>query len=276
MSYFEESTSNNIQSTPKVTGDVNIIDYINITQKFENGRILFDNFNLSIEDIKDGGQFTTILGKSGCGKSQLLKYLSDLQTPTSGDVLIYGKKHSADNRIPMIFQEYSSFPWYSVLQNVSLPLILKGVSKKEAEEKAIKMIDFVGLKGHEYKWAKQGQLSGGQLQRVAIARNLVSNPQILLLDEPMSALDIITKNEIRNLLLTLFYNKEIDITFLLVTHDISEAVYLSNRIIILGGSPTKILKDYSIDLGHRTPDIKNTMQFINYVKEIDHDFNTLT
>ncbi|MDD4922625.1 MAG: ABC transporter ATP-binding protein [Bacteroidales bacterium] len=272
MGYFDETTVSPVTPTP-AANPLNVIDYINITQKFENGRVLFDNFNLSIADIKDGGQFTTILGRSGCGKTQLLKYLSDLQSPTSGDILIYGKKHSIENRIPMVFQEYSSFPWFTVLQNVSLPLVLKGVSKPEAEAKAMKMIDFVGLKGHEYKWAKQGQLSGGQLQRVAIARNLVSNPQILLLDEPLSALDIITKNDVQNLLLELFYNKETDITFIYVTHDIREAVYLSNRIIILGGSPTQIVKDYSIDLGHRTPDIKHTLDFVNHVKQIDEDFS---
>jgi NitT/TauT family transport system ATP-binding protein len=272
MGYFEETQPKVTLKDSSIYADVNVIDYVNITQKFENGRVLFNNFNYSVKDVKIGGQFTTILGKSGCGKTQLLKYLSDLQTPTSGDILIYGEKHNKNNRIPMVFQEYSSFPWFTVLQNVSLPLILKGVKQKEIEERAHKMIEFVGLKGHEYKWAKQGQLSGGQLQRVAIARNLVSNPQILLLDEPLSALDIITKNEIQNLLLELFYNKEIDITFVLVTHDIREAVYLSNKIIILGGSPTQVIKEYDIDLGFRTPAIKHTVDFLNYVKKIDEDF----
>ncbi len=272
MGYFEDNTVA-AASTQKEYEGVNVIDYINITQKFENGRVLFDNFNYSIKDVKGSGQFLSVLGKSGCGKSQLLKYLADLQEPTSGDILVYGKKHSDENRIPMVFQEYSSFPWFTVMQNVSLPLILKGVGRKEVEERAMKMIEFVGLKGHEYKWAKQGQLSGGQLQRVAIARNLVSNPQILLLDEPLSALDIITKNDVQNLLLKLFYSKEIDITFIYVTHDIREAVYLSNKIIILGGSPTQIVKEYDIDLGYRTPDIKHTLEFVNYVKQIDEDFS---
>jgi NitT/TauT family transport system ATP-binding protein len=269
MGYFEDNTCN----PPCTYTDVNVIDYINITQKFENGRVLFDNFNYSIKDIKGEGQFLSILGKSGCGKSQLLKYLADLQEPTSGDILVYGKKHSDENRIPMVFQEYSSFPWYTVLQNVSLPLVLKGVDSKEVKDRAMKMIEFVGLSGHEYKWAKPGQLSGGQLQRVAIARNLVSNPQILLLDEPLSALDIITKNDIQNLLLKLFYSKEIDITFVYVTHDIREAVYLSNKIIILGGSPTQVLNEYNIDLGMRTPSVKHTVDFLNYVKRIDEDFS---
>jgi NitT/TauT family transport system ATP-binding protein len=271
MGYFEEAAASHAP-VAQTFADVNVIDYINITQKFENGRVLFDNFNYSIKDIKGSGQFLSILGKSGCGKSQLLKYLADLQEPTSGDILVYGKKHSDENRIPMVFQEYSSFPWFTVMQNVSLPLVLKGVDEKEVGDRAMKMIEFVGLKGHEYKWAKQGQLSGGQLQRVAIARNLVSNPQILLLDEPLSALDIITKTEIQNLLLQLFYNKEIDITFIYVTHDIREAVYLSNKIIILGGSPTQIVKEYEIDLGIRTPGVKHTVDFLNYVKMIDEDF----
>jgi NitT/TauT family transport system ATP-binding protein len=273
MGYFDEAASTASHAPVAQTfADVNVIDYINITQKFENGRVLFDNFSYSIKDIKGEGQFLSVLGKSGCGKSQLLKYLADLQEPTSGDILVYGKKHSDENRIPMVFQEYSSFPWFTVMQNVSLPLVLKGVDQKEIKDRAMKMIEFVGLKGHEYKWAKQGQLSGGQLQRVAIARNLVSNPQILLLDEPLSALDIITKTEIQNLLLKLFYNKETDITFIYVTHDIREAVYLSNKIIILGGSPTQIVKEYEIDLGIRTPGVKHTVEFLNYVKMIDEDF----
>jgi NitT/TauT family transport system ATP-binding protein len=271
MGYFDEAAASHAP-VAQTFADVNVIDYINITQKFENGRVLFDNFSYSIKDIRGSGQFLSILGKSGCGKSQLLKYLADLQEPTSGDILVYGKKHSDENRIPMVFQEYSSFPWFTVMQNVSLPLVLKGVDQKEIKDRAVKMIEFVGLKGHEYKWAKQGQLSGGQLQRVAIARNLVSNPQILLLDEPLSALDIITKTEIQNLLLQLFYNKEIDITFIYVTHDIREAVYLSNKIIILGGSPTQIVKEYEIDLGIRTPSVKHTVDFLNYVKMIDEDF----
>ena len=158
---------------------------------------MFKDFNLDIKDIKERGQFITLMGKSGCGKSTLLRYISGLQVPTSGDVYIYGKKRTDKDRIPMVFQQYTSFEWKTVLQNVALPLILKGVSKDEANEKAMAMIKIVGLAGHESKWAKYPILSGGQLQRVAIARNLVVNPQILLMDEPFGALDTVTRKQIQ-------------------------------------------------------------------------------
>ena len=257
---------------------LDVINYQNICQTFDTDKgktTLFENFNLDIKDISGEGQFTTIIGSSGCGKTTLLNYLSGLNQPTSGDILLYGKKLTNKDRIPMVFQRYSSFPWKTVLENVSLPLILKGFKKSEAEERAMKIIKFVGLEGHEKKWGKYGELSGGQLQRVAIARNLVSNPQILLLDEPLSALDIRTRNDIQNMLLELFYNKDIDITFILVTHDIREAVYLSNTVIMLGNKPASVVKQYNIDLGHRTTDTKNSMDYIEWVKKIDNDFRTI-
>src|ERR1035437_1470775 len=134
-----------------------IINLVRINQVYSEStppNVVFKDFNLDVKDIKDKGQFITIMGKSGCGKSTLLRYISGLQEPTSGEVYIYGKKRTEKDRIPMVFQQYTSFEWKTVLQNVALPLILKGVHKDEANDKAMDMIKIVGLEGHEKKWAK--------------------------------------------------------------------------------------------------------------------------
>jgi NitT/TauT family transport system ATP-binding protein len=117
--------------------DIDVINLNNITQTYENpNNPIFLNFNLDIKDIAKEGQFITIMGKSGCGKSTLLRYISGLQKPTTGEVMIYGKKRTDNDRIPMVFQQYTSFEWKTVLENVALPLILKGVPDKEAKEKS--------------------------------------------------------------------------------------------------------------------------------------------
>src|SRR5664279_3559135 len=121
--------------------------------------VVFDNFNLAIEDYPSIGQFIVIMGKSGCGKSTLLRYWTGLQKPTSGQVFVGGKPLAENQSMPMVFQQYSSLEWFSVLENVALPLTLKGVSKKLAHEHAMAMIKVVGLEGHENKFARIPQLS---------------------------------------------------------------------------------------------------------------------
>jgi NitT/TauT family transport system ATP-binding protein len=239
--------------------------------------ILFDNFNFTINDIKGEGQFISLLGKSGCGKSTILRYIAGLQQPTAGEIFLYGKKKTEKDTIPMVFQQYSSFHWKTVIENVALPLLIKGVNETEAFDKAEEFIKIVGLEGHEKKWAKYPLLSGGQLQRVAIARSLVANPKILLLDEPFSALDIKNRNELQNVLLNLFYSDKIDVTFILVTHDIREAVYLSNRLYIMKTNPAEIYRDFKISFGsqRRTRDTKYTTDYTEKVKEIETVFNEL-
>ena len=249
-----------------------IINLVKITQVYSDHtppNVVFKDFNLDIKDIKDQGQFITLMGKSGCGKSTLLRYISGLQEPTSGEVYIYGKKRTYKDRIPMVFQQYTSFEWKTVLQNVALPLILKGVSKNEANDKAMDMIKVVGLVGHENKWAKYPILSGGQLQRVAIARNLVVNPQILLMDEPFGALDTVTRKQIQLFLRSIFEHAKLDPTVVFVTHSESEAVFLSSDIIILDSGPATIRHEIKIDL----PDIRDeavrySTQFTEYVNKL--------
>jgi len=257
---------------PSESLSTDIINLVNINQIYSEStppNVVFKDFNLDIKDIKDKGQFITLMGKSGCGKSTLLRYISGLQEPTSGDVYIYGKKRTSKDRIPMVFQQYTSFEWKTVLQNVALPLILKGVSKDEANDKAMDMIKVVGLEGHEYKWAKYPILSGGQLQRVAIARNLVVNPQILLMDEPFGALDTITRKQIQLFLRSIFENAKLDPTVVFVTHSESEAVFLSSDIIILGSGPATIRHQFKIDLPDiRDDSVRYSTEFTEYVNKL--------
>ena len=253
--------------------ETDVINLINIKQTYTAGKntnVLFDNLSFSIKDIKQTGQFVSVVGRSGCGKSSILRYIAGLQKPTSGEILIYGKKKTVKDRIPMVFQQYSSFPWKTVIENVALPLLMKGVSFQEAYDKAQKMIELVDLKGHENKWARYPLLSGGQLQRIAIARNLIASPQILLMDEPFGALDIFTRNKMQELLCKIFNSSEVDPTVVFVTHDISEAVLLSNVILIMDSNPGRISHTIEIDLPTiRDSSTKKDRKFIEYVSEIE-------
>jgi NitT/TauT family transport system ATP-binding protein len=261
---------NTVQKSTLFSNDV--INLVNINQVYTDHsppNVVFKDFNLDITDVEHRGQFITIMGKSGCGKSTLLRYISGLQVPTSGEVYIYGKKRTDKDRIPMVFQQYTSFEWKTVLENVSLPLILKGVPRANAEEKAMEMIKIVGLDGHEKKWAKYPILSGGQLQRVAIARNLVVNPQILLMDEPFGALDTVTRKQIQTFLRSIFENAKLDPTVIFVTHSESEAVFLSTDIIILGAGPATIKNHFKIELPEKRDDeVRYSHEFTEYVNKL--------
>ena len=235
--------------------------------------VVFDNFNLAIEDYPNIGQFVVIMGKSGCGKSTILRYFTGLQKPTSGQVFVGGKPLEENQSIPMVFQQYSSLEWFSVLENVALPLTLKGIDKKQAYEQAMEMIKVVGLEGHENKYAKIPQLSGGQLQRVAIARCLVANPNMLLLDEPYGALDGFTRANMQFFLLDIFQKRELanyNPTIILVTHDASEAVLLGHDIYIMDTDPGRIIKHIKPDLPEqRDRSIRKQSRFIEIVSYIE-------
>lgn len=252
--------------------DVFTLENINLSFQTANGVFkLFDNFNLSIEDLPGTGQFFSILGASGSGKSQILKLISGLNKPDSGVIKFYGKEIGPDHYIPMVFQQYSSFPWMTVLENVALPLVMQGVDKEEANKRAIEMLKVVGLEDQKEKWAQYPTLSGGQLQRVSLARNLVCKSQILLLDEATGALDIFAKRDMQKALLDIFYNSALDPTVINVTHDISEAVFLSNRIYILRANPCSVYRMVDIDFGSekRTDEIRNTKRFADYVSLVE-------
>lgn len=276
--------------TPNIDGsyeceDVDIINFENICVSFPTDKgeyKLFDNFNLDIKDFKDRGQFISFMGASGSGKSQILKLIAGLNKPNSGKVKLNGKERKDSDSIPMVFQQYSSYPWMTVLENVSLPLRLHGINEKdklqgETDENAIKriamnMIRVVGLEGHENKYAQYPTLSGGQLQRVSLARNLVYSSKILLLDEATGALDIFAKREMQDALIKIYSESEFDATILNVTHDIQEACYLSNRIYILEPNPCRIYKiiDIRYNTDKRTQAIKETPEFAEYVRQVEN------
>jgi NitT/TauT family transport system ATP-binding protein len=254
----------------------NIVELRNVYQSYDGGStVVIEDLDLLIEDKQFQGQFVVLLGMSGCGKSTLLRYIAGLQKPTSGKILIKDKDAGDQNRVNMVFQQYSSLPWMTVLENVALGLKFKGVSRKEREEKAMEMIEWVGLKGHENKYALYPLLSGGQLQRVAIARSLISNPEILLMDEPFGALDVETRQSMQALLLDIWHKFHTTIVF--VTHDITEAVFLADDIYIMKKSPSKIVEYIKVDLPlNRTYEVKKTTRFIELVREVEEKLmNTL-
>ncbi len=251
------------------TNAVNIIELRGVSQSYDKGKVsVIENLDLLIEGESKQGQFAAILGMSGCGKSTLLRYIAGLQKPTSGKVLVKGKEVGKENRVSMVFQQYSSLPWMTVLDNVALGLRFQGISKKERNERAMEMIQLVGLDGHQKKYAQYPTLSGGQLQRVAIARSLMSNPEILLMDEPFGALDIKTRLQMQDLLIGIW--EKFSPTILFVTHDIQEAVYLADDIYIMKHAPSRFVKHIHVDLPfQRNRDTKRLPHFNNLVHEVE-------
>lgn len=257
-------------------GPVNIIDLNHITQIFNKGEKneykLFEDFNLSVEDIPESGQLVSFMGASGCGKSRLVRVICGLDTVQSGDIRIYGKPLPEYGRnIPMVFQTYSNYEWMTVLENVMLPMLLRKVPKKEAREKATGLLDIVGLSGHADKYPHK--LSGGQQQRVSIARSLACNSQIIVFDEATGALDIKMKREVQNIILKIFYESEFDPTILNITHSIEEAAYLSNVVYILQPNPCKVYRKIEIrytgeETKRRGEWIFETQEYANYIKQI--------
>lgn len=199
-------------------------------------------------DLKvDEGELVCVVGPSGCGKTTLLKCVAGLLAPTAGQVSLAGRAVSGPPPgMAVVFQEYgrSLFPWMTVRQNVELPLREKGVPRPRREELVTGALQAVGLSdaGSAHPW----QLSGGMQQRVAIARAVAYEPQVLLMDEPFAAVDAQTRADLEDLLLGLW--RRLRITTVLVTHDIDEAVYLAQRVIVLSGSPTVVQEELRIDL----------------------------
>jgi len=196
------------------------------------------------------GEIVGLLGRSGCGKSSLLRIVAGLSRPSGGEVTFRGQKVEGPfDGISMVFQSAGLFPWLSVLANVELGLRAKKVPHAEARARALKAIDLIGLDGFESAFPKE--LSGGMRQRVGFARALVVNPNVLLMDEPFSALDVLTAETLRTDLLDLWVEGRMPIkSILMVTHNIEEAVLMCNRIIVLSSNPGRIAAEIHVTLQH--------------------------
>jgi NitT/TauT family transport system ATP-binding protein len=196
----------------------------------------------------NAGEFICIVGPSGAGKTTLLRCLAGLQRPTEGHVVFKGEPVAAPPReLAIVFQDYSRslMPWLSVKDNVTLPLRAAGLDRKTRDERALAVLNEVGLAGaiDKYPW----QLSGGMQQRVAIARALAYRPAAVLMDEPFASVDAQTRADLEDLVLRV--RRNFGITVLLVTHDIDEAVYLADRVVVLYGAPAQVERIVKVDLG---------------------------
>ena len=207
-------------------------------------------------------EFICFLGPSGSGKTTLLRILAGLLPPTTGDVTFIRNQHP---EIGMVFQQSNLMPWRSVVENIKLPLELEGMGEARARIKAQEMIDLVGLNGFENSWPRE--LSGGMAQRVAIARSLVHDPDLLLLDEPFASLDALTRERMWTELSRIWQARQK--TVIMVTHSINESLFLADRVLVLTQRPGKIKLDVEVDLPRpRKDDIRYTPHFGKLAKKL--------
>jgi NitT/TauT family transport system ATP-binding protein len=215
------------------------------------------------------GEIVALLGPSGSGKSTLLRMLTGLSTPSAGEVFWHEKKISTtDVNVSIVFQSFALFPWLTVLENVEAVLKARGMDPAERRKRSLKMLDTVGLDGFQAAYPKE--LSGGMRQRVGFARALVVEPEVLFMDEPFSALDVLTAENLRSELLELWQKKTIPTkAIFIVTHNIEEAVLLADRIIVLGRNPGVVRTDFKVTLPHpRDRKSEAFTQLVDYIYKV--------
>ncbi|MGC1460658.1 MAG: nitrate/sulfonate/bicarbonate ABC transporter ATP-binding protein [Terracidiphilus sp.] len=215
------------------------------------------------------GEILALLGPSGSGKSTMLRMLTGLSTPTAGKVFWHEQPIAdAEANVSIVFQSFALFPWLTVLENVEAPLQARGVDPEERHARSMKMLDTVGLDGFEAAYPKE--LSGGMKQRVGFARALVVEPEVLFMDEPFSALDVLTAENLRSELLELWAKKTMPTkAVFLVTHNIEEAVLLADRIVVLGRNPGHIRTDFRVQLAHpRDRKSEAFTQLVDYIYKV--------
>src|SRR5262252_4568372 len=212
------------------------------------------------------GQIIALLGPSGCGKSTMLRMLTGLSPTSAGSVYWHGQPVEGEApNVSIVFQSFALFPWLTVIENVEAPLEARGIAEVERHKRALRIIDAVGLDGFESAYPKE--LSGGMKQRVGVARALVVEPEVLFMDEPFSALDVLTAETLRGELLELWLGHKIPTrAMFIVTHNIEEAVVLADRIIVLGRNPAHIHADFEVTIPH--PRDRKSTEFVDLVDSI--------
>ncbi|MDM5206157.1 ABC transporter ATP-binding protein [Cytobacillus kochii] len=245
-----------------------VVSFQHVDKVYQSGTVALSQFDLSIAD----GEFISFLGPSGCGKSTALRMVAGLGEATNGRVKVFNQspkdviKHSND--IAYVFQEANLLPWRTVLDNVLLPLEIRGINKEKRKECAVEVLEMVGLK--DYLHAYPRQLSGGMKMRVSIARALAAKPKLLLMDEPFAALDEMTRQTLQMDLLQIWQKEKATILF--VTHNVYEAVYLSSKIAVMSARPGRLATMIDVDLPYPRNRVNN--QFNAYVdkaaKSLEH------
>ncbi|HEX3498588.1 MAG TPA: ABC transporter ATP-binding protein [Stellaceae bacterium] len=243
------------------------IDIRNLSLTFSTGDVpvhALADIDLSIRR----GEFVSLIGPSGCGKTTLMRLVADLETPSGGSIAVNGVSPEAarlQRAYGYVFQAPALYSWRSVMRNIMLPLEIMGMHAAERKARAVKYLAMVGLSGFERKFP--WQLSGGMQQRVSIARALSFEPELLLMDEPFGALDEITRDHLNEQLLRLW--EKTGKTVIFVTHSIAEAVFLSNRIVVMSPRPGRILEIIESDLpADRGLDIRETTRFIDIAHRV--------
>ena len=237
------SDSASADKAASTTSARSLLRLAGISKTFNNGVTALAGIDLTIRP----GEFVSLLGPSGCGKSTLLKLIADLSAPSSGMIdwpqSAYDALGTAKTALGFVFQDPTLLPWRTVIDNVHLPLLLAGVSKRDAKDRIDEVLALVGLSA--FADAHPRQLSGGMKMRVSIARALVTKPKILLMDEPFAALDEITRIKLNDDLLELFSRQGLTVIF--VTHSVYESVFLSSRIVVMSSRPGRISADIPIE-----------------------------
>ncbi|RKP50368.1 ABC transporter ATP-binding protein [Pararobbsia silviterrae] len=220
-----------------------VLSAYRVDKRYANGTVALDDVRLSIAS----GEFVSLLGPSGCGKSTLLKMFAGIEAPTQGHLRWWGQAFSAvgttGRRQSMVFQEATLMPWASVADNVRLPLDIARMPRREADERVARALDGVGL--GTFGKARPRELSGGMQMRVSLARALVTEPDLLLLDEPFGALDEFTRNKLDSDLRALAKARGMTVVF--VTHSLYEAVYLSDKVVVMQARPGRVIAEVEID-----------------------------
>ena len=241
------------------------VEVLSAQKTYPNGTQALLPVDLSIAE----GEFVTLLGPSGCGKSTLLKMVAGMLEPSDGRLLLWRRPvaelHTCAHKLAFVFQSPTLMPWASVRSNVRLPLDLAGVPRREADARVAEALELVGL--DKFATALPRALSGGMQMRVSIARGLVTQPDLLLMDEPFGALDEITRHQLDAELLDLWRKKKLTVIF--VTHSIHEAVFLSNRVIMMAARPGRVVEQFEIDEPYpRSADFMVSPQFSRYAKRL--------
>ncbi|UIL53759.1 MULTISPECIES: ABC transporter ATP-binding protein [Pantoea] len=239
------------------------IEVLSAEKIYSNGTRALLPVNLTIHQ----GEFVTLLGPSGCGKSTLLKMVAGLTEPSDGKLVLWRRDSRESAQVPLsfVFQEATLMPWSTVQNNVRLPLDLAGVPRAEANTRVTEALELVGL--GQFARVLPRELSGGMQMRVSIARGLVTRPKLLLMDEPFGALDEITRNKLDSDLLRLW--REQGLTVVFVTHSIHEAVFLSQRVIMMAARPGRVVEDIAINEPFpRSEDFRVSPAFSRYAKQL--------